>query len=382
MDGNLMKKTNLKLLALMSVCAPAAALSQVPDLVTAFDAGGSALGMGSAGTVLGSDTYSSYYNPAGLGYATRTQVAISARNLPKSTSTAFGNLLPSGSERLSTTVDKGPMGLTHAGAVIPIPKKGGGTNGAIGIALTTGGLVRDDRVAGAGLNEGGLPAPGFSQRLENRTEFLTVSYGRSAMGGSLNWGAGLVYAMNSQTLDRVAPSGTTAFHEDATGLGFIAGVQYAPVSQPNWSFGLSYRSPIKLSAGGAPLIFSEVPGRLSAGVGWRKDGFRGRRDYLVLALQADHYFAGAQGNFFDRDPQTVLGLGAEYSYHMGSTRIPVRLGYSSIPSAGKGFGKRDSFTFGVGYRPTTEDWGVDLGFARPFEGGNDIGISMFYRFGK
>lgn len=377
-----MEYRSLRALAWALLGAPVMAAAQVPDLVSAFEAGGAALGMGSAGTVLGADTFSGYFNPAGLGYVTRTQVGLSLRNLPKSQTTAYGNLSPAGAERLDTNSDRGPTGVTHIGVAVPLKAKNGGTNGTISVALTTGGYVSDTRVAGSGLMEGGLPAPGYTQQLYNRTQFLTVAYGRSTQNGSLNWGAGLVYAMNRQGLQRSAPSGTTNYDEDATGLGAIVGVQYTPPSSPDFSAGLSYRTPIQLNGGGGALLFDEIPGRLSAGAAWRYNGMRSGRDYAVFAAQVDHYFSGGGGLYFGRDEQTVVGLGVEYNYALGAGRIPLRLGYRAVPGAGTGYGDRNAFSFGLGFRPGNDDWGLDVGFSRPFSGGSDMNLSMFYRLGN
>src|SRR3954467_8754289 len=66
-------------------------LAQVPDLLNALDAGGRAMGMGGALYPTSSDTFSSYYNPAGLGYVSKGTVGVAFRNMPKSRTTASGD---------------------------------------------------------------------------------------------------------------------------------------------------------------------------------------------------------------------------------------------------------------------------------------------------
>jgi hypothetical protein len=102
----------------------------------------------------------------------------------------------------------------------------------------------------------------------------------------------------------------------------------------------------------------------------------------VYGLQLQHFFAGESSQVFDRENQATMGFGLEYNYQTQGFRIPVRLGYQLVPGGGEDFGPRNSFTFGFGYRPNNNRYGIDLNFAAPEKGGYDIGISLNYRLGK
>jgi hypothetical protein len=66
-----------------------------------------------------------------------------------------------------------------------------------------------------------------------------------------------------------------------------------------------------------------------------------------------------------------------------NARIPIRIGYTVVPSGGTGFIDRDAFTFGLGYRPNGSDFSLDLSFARPSDGNAlDMALSITYLLGK
>jgi hypothetical protein len=302
--------------------------------------------------------------------------------MPESRSVVTGDIGPAGVQRLATTSSAGATGLGHAGLAFPLKGRNGSTNGTIGISVTKGGQLRDSRVSGAGLTEGGLSANGYTQLIKSVTDFINLSYGRTAGDGAFNYGVGIVYATNRQMNHKFAPSGTSNFDADANGLGFQAGILINPTGN-NMSFGASLRSPIKLRGGrGNTLIYDTIPGRLSTGVAVRKDGFRGGRDYMVFGGELSYFFGGKSSAFIDRDTQTMFGLGLEYHYSMGGSVIPVRVGYSAVQKGGNFFAARNSFTFGLGYRPSNGDWGLDVNWGRPQNGGGDLSLSLVYRFGK
>lgn len=375
---------NRTLLWIAMGIAPAASLGQVPDLVAAFDAGGRAMGMGGVTSVTGSDTLSGYYNPAGLGYISQATISASFRNFPGSNTVVTGDIGPTGTQRLSSSSDNGPTGLGHAGLALPLAGRNGGNNGVVSLSLTAGGQMRDLRTAGTGLVEGGLGAGAYRQFIKADTDFVNLSYGRTNGDSSFAWGLGLVYATSRQVNNRIAPSGTTAFDTQATGFGAQIGMMMTPKENPDMTFGLSYRTPIKLHTGGvSPLIYPEIPGRLAGGIALRRDGFRsGGRDWMVWGVEGQYFFAGKDSQFVDRNAQMVLGLGVEYSYSLGSARIPIRLGYAFVPAGGDFFGQRNALTFGLGYRPSKADWGVDLNFGRPSNGGADTSVAVTYKIGK
>lgn len=370
-----------KLFTTFSLAGTAAiATAQVPDMVTAFDAGSRALALGSSDHITGADTLSGYYNPAGLGYLNRPQIGLTIRNFPESNSIVTGDLIPQGGERLRSEGSSGPNGLGHLGFATPL--KSDGSRGTISVALTAAGQLRDNRLAGNGLTEGGTPAPNYQQLLKNKTDIVSLAYGRALNDGGLSWGVGLLYARNNTVNNSSGvPSGNTFYNEQSSGFGGIAGLMFVPKSNPNLSFGVSYRSEIKLkSSSGNILLYDTIPARLGGGVALRRDGFRGGRDYLVLSAEVNHYFEGSSSIFFDREAQTVFGTGLEYNFQYGGNRIPIRLGYQFVPAGGNQFGSRNSFTYGIGFRPSNSDWGVDLSFGRPNGGGQDASLSLTYRF--
>jgi hypothetical protein len=366
--------TQRTLLLAMSTLAAASASAQVPDLVNAFDAGGRALGMGGATSVTGSDTLSNYHNPAGLAFVDRTTMGMAFRNFPQTKTVVTGDIGPGGTRRLDTKEESGPTGLGHVGIAIPV------RSGVVGLSLTSGGQMRDQRIAGPGLVEGGLSASNYREFTKIDTDFVNLNYSTSARDGSFSWGVGLVYAINRQINEKWAPSGLTNFDVQANGLGGQAGILVTPKENPDLTFGLSYRTPIKLKKSGMGLIYSEIPGRVEAGVAIRRNGITGSaNDFMVLGLDISHYFAGKQSLQVDRDAQTVVGAGIEYNFFRGAYRIPIRLGYSAVPGGGEGFGRRNSFTYGLGLRPTNGDWGLDLNFGTPGKGGKDFGLSFQYK---
>ena len=377
-----MKTAGKLIFVSVSVAFSACAQAQVPDLLTAFDAGGRALGMGGANNVTGADTLSSYYNPAGLGYLMNKGLGVTWRNMPQSNTVVTGDLVPAGGERLTSTGQSGPKALSHAGFVFPLGKKGGNTKGTIGIALTTGGQIRDHRIAGAGLTEGGLPAGGYDQLLKNRTDFLTIGWGKAMGGSGMNFGISAVYARNNTVNNRSGvPSGSTLYEEQSSGWGALVGLQFVPSNNPNTSFGVSYRSEIKLhSNGGSILLYDKIPARLAAGLAIRKDGMRGGKDYMTLGAEVAHFFSGTTGVFFDRTTQTALGFGGEYNYLWGGSRVPIRLGFNMVQSGGLGYGERKGLTYGLGYHPGNKEWAIDLNFGKPQGGGSDASISLSFRF--
>lgn len=192
----------------LGVLASASTFAQIPDLVNAFDAGGRAMGMGGATYVTGSDTLSNYYNPAGLAYLDRAMIGMTFRNFPQSRTTVTGDIGPAGTQRLDSAGEKGPTGLGHAGLAFPLKNRNGGNNGVIAISTTSAGQLRDERISGAGLTEGGITAVGFTQLIKSDTDFVNLSYARGNTDGSLAWGVGAIYAINRQVNIRNAPSGS------------------------------------------------------------------------------------------------------------------------------------------------------------------------------
>lgn len=342
------------------------------------------MGMGGLGYVTGADTFSSYFNPAGLGYVARRMFGFAFRNLPTSRTTASGQL---SDPLLVSRSDGGNLGITHLGYAMPM--RGRGT---VGIAMTLNGYV-DDQRSGNGLDlGGGLRVDNYSERIRVRNDFISVGYGKASPNQTFSWGISGLYVMSSvknrQTGDILDGAGNLVGtldvdnNETGGGFGVVGGVQFSPRNSSNMSVGLSFRSEINLTNNdNTSAIYDKIPARLAGGIVLRRDGLRGGRDYLVYGGEVQHYFRGESSPILDRsDTQTTAGIGLEYNYVGAFGRIPVRLGFYAVPSGGHGFRDRNSLTFGIGYRPAGSDLSVDLNFGQPEPGGTDVSISISYRF--
>jgi hypothetical protein len=360
----------------------AASFAQVPDLLNALDAGGRAMGTGGALYSTGADTLSTYYNPAGLGYINQGQIGLTYRNLPESRSLAsdeFGNL------DFDTEGRRGDNAISHVGLAFPLNE---GRRGTLGVSYTIGGYIDDTRV-NSNVLVGGNPVNFYSETVQAKSDYFTVSYGKANASQNFSWGVGLQYVRQKIANDVLLVDGSNNVLIDAnldetgSGIGVVAGVQYIPRNNPNMSLGLSYRSEINLSGNEDTAdLYDRIPARLLAGVAFRQDGLRGGRDFIVYGLQLQHFFAGESSQVFDREAQSTLGLGLEYNYQTSGFRIPIRLGYNVVPGGGEDFGSRNGFAFGLGYRPNDNRFGIDFNFVSPEKGGYDMGISLNYRFGK
>jgi len=386
-----MRKNARKLVLLAGIASLSGnAAAQIPDLVNALDAGGRAMGIGGGTYTAGSDTLSSYNNPAGLGHLTQPQFSVIFRNLPDSDTTISGDF---NNPQISSQGAAGSRAVTHVGAAFPIGKRSDGTaNGTLGIAFTTGGYLRDFRT-GTGLVNGDLIVNNYAEILKIKNDFLTISYGSAAKQG-FNFGIGLVVAVtsvaNRQQYELVDansnPRGIVEVNNDESGTGFggVVGFTFVPRDNPNISLGISYRTPINLTGNSAvEAYYNRVPARLSAGFAGRYDGMRGGRDFIVYGLQADAYFRNSQNALIRQNRQVAFGGGVEYNYLWSNFRLPIRVGYNSVPSGGDGFGARNTFTFGLGYYPLNSGLGVDLNFGSPGgSGGLDLALGFTYRFGN
>lgn len=334
------------------------------------------MGMGGSTYVSGASTLSSYYNPAGLGYMHRSEIAVSARNMPKSQAVVEGDI--AGVHQLTTLNRVGTIGLTHGGIAIPL-KSRNGTNGTVSIAYTTGGYDHEQRFGDFATTQNGNPAPGYQQNLSLRNDFVTLAYGRANSSQTFSWGAAAVYAINSQTSDiSGAPAGNGNFSANSHGWGGLFGIQFMP--NQNIDIGISYRTPITLKGDNSgPLLYDKIPGRLIAGVAYRRD--MGGDNFLILGAQAQHFWEGSRGQFFDSPEQTTFGAGAEYDIAASGGYFPIRLGYNWLPASATDFGSSNALTWGAGYRAPNGTWGLDLNFDKPQHAPADYALDFIYRFG-
>lgn len=361
---------------------PAAASAQVPDLLSALDIGGRAMGYGGGSYVTDSNTISAYANPAGLAYVGDTDFGFVMRNLPESSTSLTGSFR---NPTQDTTGERGAFAVTHLGYATRLKGRGG-----IGVAFTTGGFIRDTQT-GNGLDDGNVVIRDYINITQVKSDFFTISYGQSDGRRGLSYGVGLVVAtvgvMNKSRGSQLDDAGNFIGTIDVdnsslgVGVGGVIGLMYVPTHNPNMSFGLSFRTPIDLGNNSSTAAYLDrLPAKLSGGVAFRRDGLRGGRDFWVFALEADAYIGGQTNKLISRKNEVVVGSGFEYNYQMGSTRIPIRVGYQLAPGAGTGFQARDSVTFGVGYRPNNAKFAIDLNFASPTRGGQiDMALCITYR---
>lgn len=373
-------------LAALGVAAGAWAPAQVPDLVSALDAGGRAMGMGGGIYTAGADTFSSYNNPAGLGYISDVTLGVSLRNLPEADSELTRDFRR---PQVETTARSGSRAITHAGIAYPFKNRSGRTTGTLGIAYTTGGFIRDLRF-GTNLQDGDLQVRDYAELNKLKTDFFTVSYGTA--GSDFSWGLGFVFATanveNRQVYsifdaDNQNRGNVNVDNRDtATGIGGIVGFQFVPRGS-NVSVGLSYRSPIELQSNESTSgYFDRIPGRVSGGLAVRSGGLRGGNDFVIFGVQADGYIGGQSDAILSRKDQWVFGGGMEYNLNFANALIPFRIGFNAVGKGGdQWFTERNTFTFGVGYRPYGATVGFDLNFAVSGEGGGtDMGLNLTYRF--
>ena len=81
-----------KLLAIGVMAFTGSVSAQIPDLMTALDTGGRAMGLGGGTYVTDANTWSINANPAGLGYIRTTTFSMAYRNLPNSVNSVSGDL--------------------------------------------------------------------------------------------------------------------------------------------------------------------------------------------------------------------------------------------------------------------------------------------------
>lgn len=373
-----------KLLLALAPVASIGASAQVPDLLDTFEMGGRSLGMGGALYSNAADPTASYWNPANLSLMGESQVAFSLRNLPDSNTTLTGRF---DNPDASTDVGFGSNSVTFAGATFPI------RGGTLGVSYARGGYLHELRV-GEELDADNSRID-VIDLLEVATDFFTVAYG-IPRGSNMNLGFGVVVARQSVLSDvfRRINTGAEIIIEDPdavseTGLGFggIVGVQFTPPGRQNISVGASFRSPMKVSGlGTLDAITDEIPARLQGGVVWRNDGVGTRgQDFLLGGIDLAYHLPANRGKpaGLRRDGQFAGGVGFEYNWAFGGGYVPIRAGFRAHTDGGAGFSDRTAVTFGVGYRPSGEDYWIDLNFATGSGQSNpDLALTMGSYIGK
>lgn len=355
--------------------------AQIPDMLSSFDAGGRALGMGSSIGASGADTFSALNNPAGLAYVENRQFSIGIRNFPQSGTSVNSSFV---NPVLDTKGEVGPYGFSHLGVVLPLKR------GTVGFSYTVGGYIRDAKTGNGNLIvNANTSVQGYTELIKAKTDYYTVSYGWSNSDQSFALGAGLVvatqYILNRQSYNLVSggqtiPNPPVNVSGQGTGIGAVLGAQFIPKGSSNVSIGVSVRTPIDLTGNSkTAAYYDKIPGKISAGFAVRRDGARAG-DYIVYSAQADASFRNYRSQSLQRKRTVNFGAGVEYSLTRGTARIPIRLGFSVVPKAGDPFKDRNALTFGVGYRPFNSNMSIDLNFASTGTGGLDSSLLLNYRF--
>lgn len=337
------------------------------------------MGLGGATTATDTNTYSALNNPATLALIDRTEYGIAIRNLPESSSFATGAFA---NPNFDTDHTRGRTTLSHFGYATPI------NGGAFGVSYTVGGYVNDHAVANTLAANPNL-VTGYTRDVSAQTNYLAASLGR--LGPQFSVGYGVVvasqsarYATSFTTKDSTGTTtlGTTNtdFSGDQLGVGLVLGVQALPVNQKT-TWGASLRTPIHLSGSSrGNQVVSTVPGLFSIGAAQRRGVRSNTDDFWIFAAQADLSFGGSGTDLIDRKTVLGYGVGAEYNLMKEGIRVPLRLGYRYVPASGSLFKDRSELTFGLGYRPASNDYSVDFGFAKPVSGGPvDVAVSVAYR---
>ena len=374
-------KNRILFVAFGVVGAAGSAMAQIPDLLNTLDAGSRSMGAGGAFGVTSADTFSILNNPAGIGFISEKTFSLSMRNLPRTSTQMFGSLA---NPTLSSKGVSGKNQFTHIGYAVPM--KSGGT---FGFSYQTGGYIDDFR-SGTNITIGAFNNATYQEELRAKTDFYTFAIGRANSEGNKSFGWGLTVA-NLNLSDRQngfvpgnPPTQLISSDNSAStfGVGLVAGFQNIP-SGKNTTFGGSIRTPIKLSSNTfSSGLYDVIPGQVSLGLAQRQDNFRGKDDFLVTGLQGSYYFGGSGSGIFDRSSQLVFGVGAEYNVVRDGFTIPFRVGYSRIASGGAQLSDRNTFTFGLGYHPTSMPFSLDLNYGFPRGGGRDFAVMLSYKFTK
>ena len=365
--------------ATIALCASANA--QIPDLLTALDAGGRAMGLGGGTYVTDASTYSINANPAGLGYIREPQFGIGFRNMPESRNQVTGDF---NDPDFATQYKSGGYGHSHVGYAFPMGR------GTFGVSYTRAGYIRDERF-GTDLDNGALTVRNYEELLNSKTDLFTFSYGVGSQDGTSNYGFGLVvanqYVRNTQDYDLFDGNtfvGNVSTDNSGTGLGIgvVAGLLVTPSSNPNTSFGISVQSPISISGNSETEdYYDKIPGRLSAGLASRTDRENG--EYTLYGAQVSWFFGGESNKILARGNYAVIGGGVEYGMRRWGGLVPLRMGFVTAQSGGAGFIDRNTFTLGLGYRPDGSSSSYNLSLAKPVDGtALDIAFSVTHYLGK
>ncbi len=372
--------------ALGTVLAPMSQ-AQIPDLVTAMDAGGRSMGMGGALDSSSTSTQSGLNNPAGLAYISQPTLNLGLRSLRESRTVITNNF---NDPDLRTRGLSGNKALSHLGYAIPA-----GKHRTLAFTYTLGGFIKDTRT-GTNLADGVLTVRDYVENLRSKTDYFTISLGQSNESMTRSFGYGLVMAsqnIRNQQSYRIFRADNTEVGSGVVvdnagqsfGLGLVVGMQMSPGGNPDQVIGASIRTPISLQGGTETKSYlGRLPGKASLSFAQRTSNPGRASDFILLGLQGDLYFGGEENKVISRKAtQLVLGAGIEYNYRLGnSAYLPIRFGFKSIGKGGTGYSSTSGITFGLGFLPDKGNYGFNLDFGTSSVGGGDSSLELTYRLKK
>lgn len=332
------------------------------------------MGQGGAFAARASDLSAIYFNPAGLAYESGTQIYLGATLIMPQTSFY-------GPTQLNTNQETKMVSQTFN----PI-------NAYVSYQIT------DDLVAGVGVNNPyglGTEWPAnwsgrfITTKVDLQTYFFTPTLAYK-FGDKFSLGVGMNYVTGKVTLNSVLsdpfdPHANVTITANGTGIGWNAGAMYK--ASPDLSFGVSYRSQVKIDANGSatfnPYRSVYPQGDVSSSLTLPATGFLGiaYSPMKNFTLEADYQYVGwssdkelavtfKQNNSVEVSPQNfvdtyILRIGAEYT--MGDWQL--RAGYlfdhtpettmyvePLLPDA-----DRNEVSVGLGYK-LTKHMSVDLAY--------------------
>jgi hypothetical protein len=364
-------KTNArmrKLLVLCFISCYSSIYAQIPDLVSTFEMGGKAIGMGGGIYSNLGDPTSSYWNPAGLSSIQTPVFQMDFRNRPLTESTFEGSLENFES---SGQVNFGHQAVGFIGVAFPF-----GSQGTVALSYALGGYAREK---GFGTQMTSSSFPGIeldvTTDFKHASEFFTLAYSKR-MSDTMSVGIGLIGARENISDFRIIETTESkellesgGFTDSGFGFGGIVGIIFTPPQNPNVSFGASFRSEISLNnLNEGALYIKKIPARVQGGLAYRVDGFRGGQDYLVGGVDVMYILPANKGLELENKGQFSAGLGVEYNWNQSFGIVPFRIGFRTVNRATNSefgnrtdaFRARQSFSLGVGIRPKTGDYSADL----------------------
>jgi long-chain fatty acid transport protein len=336
--------------------------------------GARGVAQGGAFAARASDLSAMYFNPAGLAYQKGVQVYLGVTIIMPQTS-FFGP------DQLNTNQETKMVSQTFTP-----------------INVYASYQITDDLVAGVGVNNPyglGTEWPSnwsgrfISTKVDLQTFFFTPTIAYK-FGDKFSLGVGMNYVTGKVTLKSVLsdpfdPHANVSIEAKGTGIGWNIGAMYK--ASDVLSFGLSYRSQVKIDANGTAAFdpFRSVypAGDVSSSLTLPATGFAGIAFSPMkdLTLEADYQYVGwssykelaltfKKDNSVEVSPKNyvdtyMLRLGAEYT--MGDCQLRAGYIYDHTPAPTKYVepllpdASRNDFCVGLGYK-LSKNLSVDLAY--------------------